>query len=316
MNITNWTPDILGNGFEQFTIYQANDYEGAVDCVLVRKRNETKTDLAILYVHGFNDYFFQKEQALEFNQHAYAFFAVDLRKYGRAHLPHQRMGNVRDLKEYFADLDACISIIKKEYSRLILLGHSTGGLIVSLYAHHHRKHLPCEAIILNSPFLDMNFRCVKKRIGLPLVSFLGRFFPNISMQSSKDDFYARTLHMKYDGEWDYNLNWKPVRTIPVNFGWTRAIHRGHRAVHKGLDIPCPILVLHSDKSFFEKKYSEEFKSGDIILNVRDIYKYAHHLGSKVTIKIIRNGMHDLVLSTGNVRKRVYEKIFSYLNENF
>ncbi|MFB8365620.1 hypothetical protein ACFC4L_19970, partial [Streptomyces sp. NPDC055929] len=33
------------------------------------------------------------------------------------------------------------------------------------------------------------------------------------------------------GEWDYNLEWKPMTGFPVTFGWLRAVRQGHAKLH-------------------------------------------------------------------------------------
>lgn len=310
-----WQPDILGNGFECRIIEMPDDYEGKVNCALVRSLPEQETDKAILYIHGFNDYFFQEEQALWYNEQGYAFYAVDLRKYGRSYLPHQKRGNVRNLKEYYADIDTCLSIISENCSETILAGHSTGGLIAAIYAQDRKEDLPVAGLVLNSPFLDMNFSSFKEKIGVPFISLLGGILPNVKIDSGGSTFYAQSIHRDYSGEWDYDLEWKPATSIPVSFGWTRAIHKGHNKVHKGMQIPCPILVMHSDKSVYGKEFSKEYTEGDAVLDVEDIHKYASRLGNHVTIAIIEDGLHDLVLSRKDVRERVYDTILFWLKEN-
>lgn len=129
-----WTPDILGDGFETAYVGQPDDYSGKVRTTVIRRRTTGQPARAILYVHGFSDYFFQKEMADMFVAHGYDFYAVDLRKYGRSLLPGQRMFQVRDIHEYFADIDAAVKVIDADGDReIILLGHSTGGLTTSLY---------------------------------------------------------------------------------------------------------------------------------------------------------------------------------------
>ncbi|MEG8036484.1 hypothetical protein QP157_14580 [Sphingomonas sp. LR61] len=46
----------------------------------------------VLYVHGWSDYFFQREMAEHLEALGARFFALDLRKYGRSLLPHQTPG--------------------------------------------------------------------------------------------------------------------------------------------------------------------------------------------------------------------------------
>ncbi|EMH0102058.1 alpha/beta hydrolase, partial [Acinetobacter baumannii] len=93
----NYAPDILGAGYEQLTLNFPDDYEGKVVATLVRKKATQPTQKAVLYIHGFLDYFFQTEMAEQFNAHGYDFYALDLRKYGRSKLPHQIFYNVLDL---------------------------------------------------------------------------------------------------------------------------------------------------------------------------------------------------------------------------
>jgi alpha-beta hydrolase superfamily lysophospholipase len=88
--------DVLGAPYESHTIDLGTDDEGPVVATLVRRlarpnqeRAERPTRRAVLYVHGFNDYFFQTHLADFFAERGWDFYALDLRKYGRSLLPHQ-----------------------------------------------------------------------------------------------------------------------------------------------------------------------------------------------------------------------------------
>ncbi|MBQ3555632.1 MAG: alpha/beta hydrolase, partial [Bacteroidales bacterium] len=70
--------DELDNGLLCRTIDMPDDYEGKVVCTLIKRDCEQKSKKALLYVHGFNDYFFQAEMADRFNAEGYNFYAVDL----------------------------------------------------------------------------------------------------------------------------------------------------------------------------------------------------------------------------------------------
>ena len=54
-----WQPDVLGDGYEMRYVEQPDDYSGKVRCTIVRKLSKCGLKRAVLYVHGFNDYFFQ-----------------------------------------------------------------------------------------------------------------------------------------------------------------------------------------------------------------------------------------------------------------
>jgi len=305
--------DILGGKFEQATIIMPKDYEGDVVCTVVRLKSKKSTNKAALYIHGFNDYFFQREMAEKFVAGGYNFYAVDLRKYGRSLLPGQNQCNVREIKEYYADIDTAISIIVNDNNNLIVLcGHSTGGLTASLYAGEGKYRKNINALWLNSPFFDMNLNILLKRLGLPFISQIGRLNPNITIHVSGSTLYGESLHADFQGEWDYNLNWKSLKSPKIKLGWIRAINKAQHKLHKGLKIDCPILVMHSDKSLNGSKWNENFCCADIVLNIEDIKKYAAKLGKNVNVQSINGGKHDLVLSQKDVREMVYKNLFKWL----
>ena len=92
-----YQPDKYLDAFQMLTIEQPDDYEGKVTCTLVRKLADQKSNKAVLYIHGYSDYFFQEEYAEQFTKRGINFYALDLRKYGRSYLPHQVMYNMGSL---------------------------------------------------------------------------------------------------------------------------------------------------------------------------------------------------------------------------
>ncbi|MDR2126245.1 MAG: alpha/beta hydrolase [Prevotellaceae bacterium] len=305
-------PDILGGKFEQASISMPADYEGDAVCTIIRARANKATSRAALYIHGFNDYFFQREMAEQFNNNGYNFYAIDLRKFGRSLLPHQTLCNMRKLEEYYADIDTAISIILKENSFILLCGHSTGGLTASLYAHEGKQRHAINALWLNSPFFDVNMGIILKRIGVPFISSIGSISPNISLATGSSQLYGESLHVDYRGEWNYNLKWKLLKSPKMNFGWIHAIYNAQHKLRKGLKIDCPVLVMHSDKSVKTDKWKDEITRADIVLDIKDIIKHAPKLGSNVTIQTIKDGKHDLILSIKTVRETVYLNLFKWL----
>ena len=310
-----YQPDVLGPDFEQRRLPQPDDYEGPVHSTLVRLRPTGPATKAVLYVHGFADYFFQRDMALRYRQHGYRFYALDLRKYGRSWLAHQHPNNVRDLREYFADLDAALAVIRAEGAGPILLsGHSTGGLVAALYLQVGEGRALVSALFLNSPFLDLPQPWAARHLAAPLVGALGRLAPNLRLPGNLPLNYVRSLHREYHGEWEFHLPWKPLVAYPITAGWLRAIRAGHRRVRQGLALAVPILVLHSDRTVRTRGWSDEYTRADGVLNVRHISALAPRLGPHVTVRAIPGGLHDLVLSPGPVRETVYRELFAWLAE--
>lgn len=311
-----YTPDVLGPDFEQRVLPQPPDYEGSVHSTLVRLRAPGAVGRpAVLYVHGFNDYFFQAELARRYQQQGHAFYALDLRKCGRSWLPHQRPHHVRDLCEYYADLDAALAVMQAEgHPRVVLHGHSTGGLLVALYAQDGPGRGAVAALVLNSPFLALHLPWALRHVAMPLAAALGRFAPELPLPGSLPSYYGQSLHRAYRGEWAYHLPWKPVAVFGVTAGWARAIAAGHRRVRRGLALPVPVLVLYSDRTVQARGWSEEYFRADGVLDVRAIEGLAPRLGPRVTGRVIAGGLHDLMLSRPPAREQAYREVFAWLHQ--
>ena len=80
------------------------------------------------------------------------------------------------------------------------MAHSTGGLITPYYLNSKKGELPIDGLILNSPFLDWNFGWFMEKVVLPTVAFVGRLFPNLTVQGLGDPNYAYSLLKQYKGE--------------------------------------------------------------------------------------------------------------------
>src|SRR5256885_8059004 len=126
-----WRPDRLLPGFESLELAFADDYDGPVVATLVRLPAGDAPRGPVLYVHGYNDYFFQKHMAERFAAEGYAFYALDLRKHGRSLRPGQHPNFCKAISEYYADISGAIEEIG---APVLLAGHSTGGLVCALYA--------------------------------------------------------------------------------------------------------------------------------------------------------------------------------------
>jgi alpha-beta hydrolase superfamily lysophospholipase len=311
-----YVPDVLGQGYEKTTLDMGKDYNGPVVATLVRKLTpDTTTRKAVLYVHGYCDYFFQTAMADEFNKHGYNFYALDLRKCGRSILPGQVMFDVRDFKEYYNELDEALQIIHREHNTFILLdAHSMGGLLAAVYAQDRKEQEGFDALFLNSPFFDWNINPIIKATILQLAAKEGETQPEKTRKSDVSEWYGESLHKNFKGEWDYNLTWKPLKAPDITYGWIHAVNEAIKKVQAGLQIGKPVLVMHSDRSVKSKKWTDDFFNGDAVLNVNDIHKYARNISPLVKIVEIKGGMHDLVLSKKEVRTEVYKELFDYLSD--
>ena len=211
-----WVPDILGDGYEMRHIEQPDDYTGPVISTVIRKLvtpriDSTTVNRGVLYVHGFNDYFFQAEMGDRFVEHGYNFYAVDLRRYGRSLVKGDKPFDIRDMSSYFQDIDSALVIMKRQgITEIILIGHSTGGL-TSAYFESRCHPEAIKALILNSPFLDWNLGW-KERL-IPAISLLGKIWPSFKISQGMSTAYAESLLKQYHGEWTYRTDWKFIQSV-------------------------------------------------------------------------------------------------------
>jgi alpha-beta hydrolase superfamily lysophospholipase len=302
--------DVLGQPYERHTIDLGTDDEGPVVATLVRRRAETPTRRAVLYVHGFVDYFFQTHLADFFVERGWDFYALDLRKYGRSLLEHQTPNFCRSLTDYYPELDEAVRIIREQdgHDQLLVGGHSTGGLITSLWAHSRQGQGVVDGLFLNSPFFDFNVPWLLRRPLMSVLTGTSRKKPYRILPMGGLGLYGQSLHSEHYGEWTYDLNWKPILGFPVRTGWLEAIQRGQRRLRSGLSIDVPILVACSTRTFRGRAWSDDARVTDSVLDVEHIVRWAPQLGPRVTIARFDGGLHDLTLSGKDVRVEVFREL--------
>jgi len=318
-----WKPDILGDGYSQMVLDLGSDPdgEGAVEAVLVRREprpGETppgERSGAVLYVHGFADYFFQTELADFFAARGLRFYALDLRKCGRARKTGQTAHYVSDLVLYDDELDRALATVTAAHSGkpVLLVAHSTGGLIVPLWLNRRRlAGNPAgnvAAVVLNSPWLDLQ---VSNRLRGPvtqLLRMLSKVRPFLVL-SLPEGVYGRTLHVSGTGEWEYDLDLKPMAGFPVTVGWLNAIRRAQVRLHHGIETGAPILVLRSAKSAPGNKANDH---ADLVIDTAQIAQWESSLGSELTDIPIKDARHDVFLSVPEVRASAYEAVGDWLD---
>ena len=308
-----WQTDVaLGAPYQMRYVNQPDDYSGAVRSTIVRLTSDCAHGVGVLYVHGYNDYFFQDEMARQFTEHCYDFYAVDLRKYGRSIMPGQRKFEARDLREYFADIDSAVVQMQHDgISSIVLMGHSTGGLISAYYMASQPPQC-IKALVLNSPFLDWNQSKFQEKFLIPVVDTFAALLPKVNISQGDDDTYARSLLKSMEGEWDYNTDWKLVHSPDVQTSWIKAIDYAQAVVQDFPGIKVPILLMHSDSTY--RPGHGDPSRADAVLDVDDISHYGRRLGIDVDEFTVKGCLHDLMLSAPGVRTALYDSLFDWLSK--
>lgn len=343
--MTVWREDILGQGFECTDLDLGFDDEGPLVATLVRalpaKRSwidqmfhgKRRLEGAhVLYVHGWSDYFFQRDLAAYWTNQGATFYALDLRKYGRSLRDGQTAGYIDNLDDYHEEIDLALEIIMAgepvgtpdasaatsaatsavaapshagKQRRLILMGHSTGGLVLSLWADKHPDG--CDALVLNSPWLEFQLASTGRQLIKPLIELGAHVNARDMVPQLDSGFYWRAQRQVcVNGELDsINTQWRPERSHPVLTGWLRAVLDGHARVSRGLHIQAPVVMLLSVRSALTLRWNETFTRADSVLDVDEVAKAALKLGPEMTALRIDGAIHDVFLSAAAPRAHAY-----------
>ncbi len=297
------------------------DGEGELFATLVRRADGTPARHVVLAVHGFTDYFFNTELADQFIAAGFRFYALDQHKCGRSWRKGQTPHFTTDLARYDRELERAVAIIAAENpgSAVLVYGHSAGGLIVSLWLDRVRRRgatagLSIAGLVLNSPWLDLHGPAIlRTRLTSTAIGAMSRVRKTTVVRGTGKGGYGLTLHRDYHGEFEYNLQWKPVGGFPVTVGWIRAIRRGHATLHRGLDVGVPNLILRSDHSVTETDDASTMQRGDAVLDVSQIARWAGCIGNRTAVVPVRDAKHDVFLSLPEPRVAAYRELAGWLD---
>ena len=323
-----WEPDVLP-GFWQQTIDAGPDPdgEGHLVATLVRRgpaataNGAARSGHAVLALHGYTDYFFHTELADRFAERGFAFYALDLPKCGRSRHEGQTAHFTTDLARYDDELQRALEVIAADTgdATVCLYGHSAGGLILTLFADRLRRSrrlapLHVGGLILNSPFFDLHGPAILRTAptSAALIA-LARLRKLSVIRKPTEGGYGTTLHRDYGGDFDYNLDWKPLGGFPVTLGWINAIRRGQARLHRGLDVGVPNLILRSDRSVTETSDPAAMQRGDAVLDVRQIARWSGCVGNHTTVAPITDAKHDVFLSVADARAAAYGELDRWLD---
>lgn len=275
------------------------------------RRGEPRHRRAVLYVHGWSDYFFQPHLADFWEGRGFDFYAVELRRYGRGLTDGMLAGYIADLDDYTEEIDWAVSQVSRDHDRVTLHAHSTGGLVAALYADAHPDLF--HGVVLNSPWLDMQGSTLMRSVAVTVMRQIGSRSPTTAIPLPDNGFYARTISAELDGEWTFDVARKTGPQFGIWAGWMRAISEGHKRVSRGLAIDTPVQVLISARSDFRRTWDAEALSAcDTVLDVKRLAAASANLGRCVTLVRVEGGLHDLALSRPPVRAVYFDEITRWL----
>lgn len=317
-----WQTDILGEDF-QACAFQAAGPDGVQrTATLVRHVPGGHGPAggaprrAVLFLHGWSDYFFNEELAEFWTGKGFEFFALDMHNHGRSLRPGTHGGYVTDLDDYDAEITAALGIIGSPCQEgspappVTLMGHSTGGLIAALWASRHPG--VAAQLVLDSPWLEVHGSPALRRAARTMVEPFARFWPESVIRLPERAFYWRSISSTAEGEWALDDKYRPPHAFPVRAGWLSAVLAGQAKVARGLNIDVPILVLISGASANGMFWKESMRRMDAVLDVNTIALRALSLGRTVTLERIDGALHDVFLSAPRVRADAYARLSRWI----
>lgn len=358
-----WAPDILGAGYSALNLAVPRPDGTPRRATLVRHRpaaagggqegfpSGKPAPHAVLYIHGWSDYFFNTGLAEFFTGHGYDFYAIDLHNHGRNLDSTALGGYVDDLADYDDEISLAHAVIQSEATGgrsghdgqrgspagpcgpagadspavgeaaagagqpptvlpILLMGHSTGGLIAALWAHKFPAQV--SHLVLNSPWLEIQGGAAIRRAATPLVRQVADLRPLTRMRVPERTFYWRGISDEAYGEWHIDRRMRPPQAFPVRAGWMQAILAAQRTVAGGLDLPMPVLVLLSSRSMLGPIWSEDMLGADVVLDVRALAMRSMSLGTSVAVERLDGALHEVFLSSKAVRTVAYKRLERWL----
>lgn len=277
-----------------------SDFEGPAVATLVRSLvpDGPAERGAVLYLPGYNDYFFQVHVARFWNEQGFDFYALDPRKGGRSCQPEQTRNLCRHISDYYPEIDQAVDLIRSGAGDrpLLLSGHSTGGLIATSWLS--QRPGGADGLVLDGPFFASPVPLWLQAFMNPVMGFIAGLRPRAAFPGTTVSPYARSLHADYGGEWTFNLDWKRISGTRMRYGWLAGVHRAQRAVRRGLDIGVPVLALFGER--------------DIVMDVDVNAALTPGIGRDVTVVRVPDAVHDVFLSGPAIREQAFSAVRTWL----
>ena len=303
------------------TIPTARARSSAPWCVARRRRIPIG---AVLYVHGFTDYFFQTALADFFTERGFAFFALDLRKCGRSRRPGQTPHYVSEPQALRGRRAQPCPGRRPPRDRRRPgaagrpLHRRTRAVAVAGPAERRPRWR--EGCGDQRPGAQQSLprpagQAVDAELGHPAVPGDGED-PAVRARSScrPRTATAAACTSAPTAAWDYDLEWKPIGGFPITYGWINAIRRGHARLHKGLDVGVPSLLSPLD--------AQRTCTG-VVARGRRARRRARHPPHRPMVRAsatrsprCRSGArHDVFLSNDEPRDDAYDALDRWLHDH-
>jgi alpha-beta hydrolase superfamily lysophospholipase len=314
-----WTPDFLGRGVESAPLgrgrhgelgtlirYRAHPDDGGVVAAGDAPAG------ALLYVHGWSDYFFNLELGHFAAGRGYGFYALDLPEHGRSMEAGEMPGFVGSAEHYLESVGAAVAAVKADAGvPPVLMGHSTGGLAAALYAQRFPADLA--GVILSSPWLVAHGGAVAGRVLEAALRPVSVRWPRQRLPLPSRGYFWRAVAKEAGGEWELREDLRPRNAFPVRAGWLHGVLEGQRMLRAGPRLDLPVLLLASTTSDIGPVWRESMRATDAVLSIGPMRRAASRVCVHLEEALVEGGLHDVLLSPAPVRNEAYGRLGRWLD---
>ena len=285
--------------------YDEIKIKGSSSCDATLVIHDTRKTKAVLFIHGYNDYFFHEHLAKRFIEEGYDFFALDLHGYGRS-IECERNYNIDAISDYFEEFENAINNIRSRGVKdLTVLAHSQGGLMVSLYAKEHNNF---ERLVLNAPFYELYSSAFVVNVLKPFGGWLGGFLKDARLPDVRSTSpYNENLFQR----WHYDTSKKKIMTDGLYLGYLNAINRAQQEIQNGAKYAMPVLLLSSDKNG-DFNNPDELCCSDTVVSIEKIKELSQKFEGDITYIPIKDAQHDIFLSYDAPRNQAIEQMITWM----
>jgi len=248
----------------------------------------------VVWIHGFAEHRLRYNEFAQFlNQNQINFFSFDLRGHGDS---SGKRGLILDFNDYLDDVESAIKEIRKKTDKIILCGHSMGGLILGRFLETRKVDIQINASIFTCPFMGLGMPVPNwKR---KLAELLAKPFPGLSLPSGLD---AKDLSHDEDVVKAY-VNDPKVFTKATARWFVECLKHQSLVIEEAKQIKVPTQVMQglADKIVDPHRTKEFYYN----LTIQD-KKWIEYEGL----------YHEILNERQPERKRVYEDVLNWIKKH-
>jgi len=266
---------------------------GGERAVLTYKRHPGNKSM-VLWLPGRNDCFYHPHVLPQLLEAGFDFYAIDHRRNGLAQEgASQRVkkitSHIDDCRRYLFEWDEAMAFALEQvpYEKVVLYGHSTGGLEAWLFLREAKERHRVSHCILNSPFLDWG----EGGIAEVVLDNMGTTFSVIELLKGTEEAELFAMQVPTEpssygvpmgSQYPRNPQYHNVVDNLVTAGWSRAVTRLQQELVKGPPSEVPTLLLHTP--------------GDRVLDGDELGTLGHRFSHNCKAVEVMDCRHDMLLN--------------------